>query len=95
MSTKCGGYNTTKTPSDDSKDVLKLNFNKIVSLHEKLTNLDLDHLLENHTYTTQVVAGLNYKFTFIVNKQNVVVVVWKKLNNTFEVSLKELSEKKY
>jgi hypothetical protein len=94
MSTKCGGYNTSKSPSDDSKNVLKINFNNIVCLHEKLTDLDLDHLLENHTYATQVVAGLNYKFSFVVGEHDVVVVVWKKLNDTFEVSLKDLSLKK-
>jgi hypothetical protein len=91
MSTKCGGYNTPQSPSDESKDVLKQNFNNIVPLHEKLTDLDLDYLLENHTYSTQVVAGINYKFSFVAEGSDVVVVIWKKLNNTFGVSLKDIS----
>ena len=87
MSTKCGGYKTPKTPTDESKDILKKNFDKIVSLHENFNNLDIDYLLENHMYSTQVVAGLNYKYTFVANEKEHVVVIWKKLNNSFEVSL--------
>lgn len=94
MSTKYGAYNKSKTPSDESKDVLKRNFNNIVSLHEKLADLKLEYLLENHTYATQVVAGLNYKISFVVDKHDVVVVIWRKLDNTFSVSLKNISVRK-
>lgn len=94
MSTKFGGYNTPKSPCDNSKDILRKNFNNIVCLHEKLNNLDLNYLLDNHTYETQVVAGLNYKYSFVVNDHDVVLVVWKKLDNTFDVSLLSLHAQK-
>lgn len=92
MSTKCGSYNTAQSPSNESKEILIKSFTNISELHSKLNFLTLEHLLENHTYSTQVVAGLNYKFHFEFNNNEVVVVVWKKLDNTLEVSLKEFKE---
>lgn len=90
MTTLCGGYSEPKTPSEDSKNILTKNFESIVSLHENFEMLELDYLLENHTYSTQVVAGLNYSFTFShgTNNQNYRIVIWKKLDGSFEVKLK-------
>jgi hypothetical protein len=90
MPTKCGAYGTIQSPTNESKEILTSNLNNLTSLHEKLNNLSLEHLLENHTFSTQVVAGLNYKFSFVHNEHNVVIVIWRKLDNSFEVSLKEL-----
>ena len=93
MTTMCGTYGTYKLPTDISKDVLTINFNDIVTLHEKLNNLDINHLLENHLYATQVVAGLNFKYSFSTDEHDVVVVIWKKLDNTYSVSLKSINER--
>jgi hypothetical protein len=90
MPTKCGAYTTVKTPSEESKEVLKKNFKEIVSLHEELGNLNLDNLLSNHTYATQVVAGLKYKFMFKTKTYDATVHILQKLNQTFEVSLESL-----
>ena len=61
---KCGSFSELKTPSTDSKEILTKNFKSIVDLHEKLSDIKEDFLLSNHTYATQVVSGLNYKFNF-------------------------------
>lgn len=94
MPTKCGAYNTCQNPTADSKEILTKTFKKITELHAKLNYLTLELLLENHTYSTQVVAGVNYKFNFTFNNHDVVVVVWKKLDDTLEVYLKEINPTK-
>lgn len=81
---KCGSYGELKKPSEDSKNVLKNVFETLTKLHEDFHDLDLNTLLDNHNYTTQVVAGLNYRFNFFHKGANYNVKVWAKLDKTFE-----------
>ena len=90
MTTVCGAFGLKRSPTDDSKKVVTDTYDEITKLHEHLADLKLNELLDNHTYTTQVVAGRNYKFFFANNGHNFEVVVWAKLDGTYSVTLKNV-----
>jgi len=88
---KFGGYSEVKQPSEDSKQVLENVFQFLVDV-DLLKMLQKEHLLNNHSYTTQVVAGKNYNFTFSHEGSDYSLIVWKKLNGTHSImSIKKIT----
>jgi len=87
----CGAFGTLKTPTEDSKLVLSNIYEDVRALHESLSDLDLDNLLNNHTFKTQVVAGLNYVFIFVHNGSEYKVTTWAKLDKTYQSRLTEMT----
>ena len=83
--TKVGGYTEFMTPSEDSKNVLENVFEHLLNV-DLFQTLQKEHLLNNHSYATQVVAGKNYKFTFLHDKSNYSIIVWRKLDGTYRVT---------
>lgn len=88
--TCCGGLSKLKLPTEDSKLVLTNILSDIQALHESLNDLNLEYLVENHEFSTQVVAGLNYVFVFTHNNTNYKVTTWAKLDKTYQSRLTEM-----
>jgi hypothetical protein len=83
--TKCGGFTDVKEPSDESRNVLTNAF-ELVTAHENLKDLELENALKNHHFSTQVVAGLNYKFNLLYGGHVHYVKVWAKLDKSYAVT---------
>lgn len=82
---KCGAYSKLKNATDDSKNVIKNVFGKLVEI-ENLKTLNLENTLNDHKYKLQVVAGVNYYFEVLHDDSTHSFNVWKKLDGTFEVN---------
>jgi hypothetical protein len=89
---RCGGLSNFRLPTEDSKLVLTNIHSDIKALDESLGDLNLENLLENHNYSTQVVAGLNYVFLFTHNRTNYKVTTWAKLDKTYQSRLTEMTK---
>jgi len=89
----CGGYSKLKLPTEDSKTVITNIFADVKVLHESLNDLELTHLLENHMFSTQVVAGLNYVFVFTHKNTDYKVTTWAKLDKTYQSRLTDMKSR--
>ena len=84
-----GGQNLQKELTND--DLNKIN--KVVEFSvykNNIINKNKNSKQNKNIYygcvTTQVVAGINYRFTLLYNKTYYRATVWKKLNNEYQLS---------
>lgn len=82
---RLGGYGDKKNADTISKNVLKA-VEPQINNHKELSKVDFKHILDNHQYSKQVVAGTNYKFHISPvheGKKGMEFVVWHKLNGDY------------
>lgn len=87
-----GGFSSIKPANEQSKEILTHNYDEIIKLHDTLGTLELCNLLENHKYSSQIVAGINYKFYIRHSNNEYIITIWSKFDNTYKVSLSKINQ---
>jgi len=91
-SRKCGAYSEFKNPDETANKILTESYPRLVEILDghpslpKVNDLTLDHLLANYTYSTQVVAGKNYKFHIVHSDTKYELIVYHKLDGSVHVT---------
>lgn len=81
-----GAYDQFKKPDAEADKVLRDNFEAITKRFPDLKDLKLESLLRDYEYARQVVAGLNYKFRVPHADKRYELVIWHKLDDTYELT---------